>query len=176
MTALSSSIAIATCAVLVISVFTDVREGKIFNVVTLPFAILGIVLNTWDKGWMGILFSLGGIVAGLAMFLLSAFLGRILGAGDCKLLAAVGAFLGAKLLLWVILYAAVAGGVFALLVALWRGVLKQSVTAVWRTVYLRFFMKMPMDITTAHAQTRLPYAIAICAGGFLVLWQFGLGG
>ncbi len=176
MTPLTYSMAIATCAVLIISVFTDVRQGKILNAVTLPFAILGLILNTLDKGWMGILFSLGGIAAGLGMFFLSAFLGRILGAGDCKLLAAVGAFLGAKLLLWVILYAAVAGGVLALLVALWRGVLKQSVTAVWRTLYMRVFMKLPMDITTAHEKTRLPYAIAICAGGFVVLWQFGLGG
>lgn len=175
MTSLSYSIAIATCAVLVISVFTDVRRGRIYNAVTLPFAILGIILNALDKGAPGILFSLGGIAVGLGLFFLSAVLGRILGAGDCKLLAAVGAFLGAKLLLWVILYAAVAGGLLALLVALWRGVLNESVTAVWRTVYMRFFMKLPMDITTAHEKTRLPYAIAICVGGFLVLWQFGLG-
>ncbi|NPV48531.1 MAG: prepilin peptidase [Armatimonadetes bacterium] len=175
MTPLSYSIAIATCAVLIISVFTDVRHGKIYNAVTVPFAILGIILNILDRGWTGVLFSLGGIATGLAMFFVSAFLGRILGAGDCKLLAAVGSFLGAKLLIWVILYGAVAGGLIALAIALWRGVLRQSVSAVWRAVYMRFFMKLPMDITTAHEKTRLPYAIAICAGGLMVMWQFMLG-
>lgn len=175
MTSLSYSIPIATCLVLLISVFTDVRQGKIYNAVTVPFATLGIVLNTLDGGWAGMLFSLGGIAVGLGMFFLSAFLGRILGAGDCKLLAAVGAFLGAKLLVWVILYGAVAGGLIALAVALWRGVLRESVSAVWRNAYMRFFLKLPMDITTAHEKTRLPYAIAICVGGLMVVWQFVLG-
>ena len=174
MTPLSYAIAMATCAVLIISVFTDVRHGKILNAVTLPAAVLGIVLNTLDKGWPGILFSLAGVGVGLALFFVSALLGRILGAGDCKLFAAVGAFLGPGLLLWVILYSATAGGVLALLVALWRGVLRQCVTNVWRSLYLRFAMRMPMDITTASHRVRLPYAIAICAGGLLVLWQYGV--
>jgi len=113
-------------------------------------------------------------VLGLSLFFVSALLGRILGAGDCKLLAAVGALLGPQLLLWVMLYTALAGGVFAIVVALWRGVLGRSAKAVWQAVYFRLAMKMPMDITTADARMRLPYAIAICAGGLIALWRHGV--
>lgn len=170
------TIALATCVLLVIAVFTDVRGSKIPNALTLPFAILGLLLNVWAYGAFGVLVSLGGLVLGLALFFLSALLGRILGAGDCKLFAAIGALLGAKLLIWVILYTAVAGGVFALLIALWRGVLGRSCKAVWQAVYFRLTMKMPMDITTADAKMRLPYAVAICAGCLFVLWQqYGVG-
>lgn len=174
MTPLHYTLAIATCAVLIVAVFTDVRESKIPNAVTVSAALLGIILNVIDKGWMGVVFSLGGLLLGLSLFFVSALLGRILGAGDCKLLAAVGALLGPKLLLWVLLYTALAGGVFALLVALWRGVLGRSVKAVWQAVYFRFALKMPMDITTADSRMRLPYAIAICAGGLLTLWRHGV--
>jgi prepilin peptidase CpaA len=173
MTPIYYAATIATCAILIISVFTDIRYGKILNVVTLPFAILGIVLNTMDKGWGGILFSVEGILLGLALFFLSAFLGRILGAGDCKLFAAVGALQGPYFLLWVILYSLLAGGVLALLVALWRRVLLRSLDRVWRSVYMRLFLETPMDITGAGEKMRIPYALAICAGGLLVLLHSG---
>jgi prepilin peptidase CpaA len=176
MTTPQYAIAIATCVLLVVAVFTDVRGSKIPNALTVPFAVLGLLLNLWAQGPYGILVSLGGLVLGLALFFVSALLGRILGAGDCKLFAAVGALLGPQLLIWGILYTALAGGVFALLIALWRGVLGRSVKAVGQAVYFRLTMKMPMDITTADAKMRLPYAVAICAGCLFVLWQqYGVG-
>lgn len=175
MTPLNYIIIAATCVVLLISVVTDIRYNRIFNAVTVPFAALGLVLNIADKGWAGILFSLEGIGLGLATFFVSALIGRILGAGDCKLFAAIGALQGPHVLLWAILYSLIAGGVLAIIVALWRGVLRQSINAVWRSVYFRLFLKMPMDVTGASEKTRLPYALAICAGTLVVLWRSPLG-
>ena len=174
MTPVQLALVIATCAVLIISVFTDVREGRIYNAVTVPFAALGLLLNILDKGLAGVVFSLGGLALGLALFFVSAFLGRILGAGDCKLFAAVGALQGPQFLLWAILFSLVIGGVFGILVAVWRGVLKRSLHRVWQAVYFKIYMKMPMDITQSESKLRLPYAVAILAGClFTIYWQQG---
>ncbi|MBU0606388.1 MAG: A24 family peptidase [Armatimonadetes bacterium] len=164
------AVLVATCTVLIISVFTDVRDGKIYNAVTLPFALLGLILNIIDKGLSGLLFSLAGLGMGLALFFLSAFLGRILGAGDCKLFAAVGALQGPQFLLWAILFSLAVGGVFAILVALWRGVLRHSLRRVWEAVYFKIYLKMPMDISTSSSKLRLPYAVAILAGSLFTIW------
>jgi len=164
------AVLVATCVVLIISVFTDVRDGKIYNAVTLPFALLGLILNAISKGLPGVLFSLAGLALGLALFFLSALLGRILGAGDCKLFAAVGALQGPRFLLWAILFTLVIGGVFGLLVALWRGVLRHSLRRVWEAVYFKVYLKMPMDISQSSSKLRLPYAVAILTGSLFTLW------
>ena len=162
----------ATVLLLVTSVYTDVRHRKIYNAVTVPFAVIGLGLNVYARGWWGILFTVEGIALGLALFFLSAFLGRILGAGDCKLFAAVGALQGPQMLVWCILYALVAGGVIALFVALFRGVLRPALTRVWQSLYMRAYHKMPMDITSSAEQMRLPYATAIAVGTLLAMWQY----
>lgn len=163
-------ILIATCAVLIISVFTDVRDGKIYNAVTVPFAALGLILNVLDKGVWGVLHSVEGMAIGLAPFFLSAFVGRILGAGDCKLFAAVGALQGPLFIVWAILFSFVAGGLLALLLALWRGILGPSLRRVGQAIYIKFFLKMPMDISQASSEVRLPYAVAILCGCLFTLW------
>ncbi len=164
------AVLVATCVVLVISVFTDVRDGKIYNAVTASFALLGLILNTISNGWTGALLSLAGCALGLALFFASGLVGRILGAGDCKLFAAVGALQGPQFLIWAILFSLIGGGVFGLLVALWRGVLRHSLRRVWEALYFKIFLKMPMDISQSHAKLRLPYAVAILAGCLFTLW------
>jgi prepilin peptidase CpaA len=161
-----------TALLLLISVYTDVRYRKILNAVTVPFAAAGLVLSVVARGWWGVAFSLEGIALGLAVFFASAFLGRILGAGDCKLFAAVGALQGPHMLLWCILYSLVAGGVLAIIVALARGVLRPALTRVWQSVYLRAYLKTPMDIASSGEKMRLPYALAIATGCLVAMWQY----
>lgn len=169
---LDFTITALTVVLLLISVYTDIRYRKIVNAITVPFAAGGLVLNIIARGWGGVVFSVEGLALGLALFFVSAFLGRILGAGDCKLLAAVGAFQGPEMLLWCILYGLVAGGIFALIVALARGVLRPALTRVWQTVYLRVYHGTPMDIASSGEKMRLPYAVALAAGCFVAMWQY----
>ena len=65
-----------------------------------------------------------GLFVGLAVFFPLFALGAM-GAGDVKLMAAVGAWIGAKPILYVALYGSVAGGVLALVVAV-RSALSQA--------------------------------------------------
>lgn len=71
----------------------DWRSRRIPNWLTVPGLFSGIIVNVVMTGWHGLTASLEG--AGLALtLLLPLVLMRALGAGDWKLMGAVGAFLG----------------------------------------------------------------------------------
>ena len=75
-----------------------------------------------NGGWNAGLASATGWAVGIAIFFVPFALGG-LGAGDVKLLGAIGAWLGPMNALWVGLYAGAAGGVLAIFVALTKGYL-----------------------------------------------------
>ena len=111
-----------------------------------------------------------GLLALMPLYLL-----RALGAGDLKLLAMVGAFVGAPTVLIVALYTLLAGGLLSLAVMLGRGVATHTLRN------LRYLMTdwalrvrsgqglamAPLATTAA----RLPYAVAISAGTVMALLQ-----
>lgn len=93
--------------------WTDFRTRKIPNWLTVPAVISGICLRTALSGWPGAKASLEGL--GLALgLLLPLVLLRALGAGDWKLMGAVGAFLGPKLFLLVLLGSILVSGLMAM--------------------------------------------------------------
>src|SRR5687767_2369794 len=113
----SSIGALLIVASVVLAVVTDVRRRKIYNILTFPAMALGFLVNGVLDGASGILFAGAGLFLGAALFALPvAFLGR--GAGDLKLLAAVGALGGPTFVLWCALLTGIAGGVFAVVVLL----------------------------------------------------------
>src|SRR5246500_1106657 len=90
----------------------DWRSRRIPNWLTVPGLITGIVAHTLISRWPGARLSLEG--AGLALGLLLPFvLLRALGAGDWKLMGAVGAFLGPVLFLFVLLGSILVSGLMA---------------------------------------------------------------
>lgn len=149
--------------------YTDLRWGKIFNALTLPFALLGLTLNTIGGGWEGLLLSIEGLGLGFGLWLLSSFLGRIMGGGDIKLLMAFGALQGPGFLLLTLLYGALAGGIMALVVALRRGILVRTLRSLGASMYLRATCGAPMEITEGAGEVRLPYAFALAVGAMVTL-------
>jgi len=103
----------ALAAVLVTAVCTDLRSSRIPNWLT--FSAMGFALAThaWLSGFQGVTFSLGGLGTGLGLFLILYVSGSI-GAGDVKLMAAVGAIMGPYGALLSGLLAIMVGGVYAL--------------------------------------------------------------
>jgi prepilin peptidase CpaA len=88
-------------------------------------------------------------------------------------MAALGAWLGPEGAAWIALYAAIAGGVMAIVVALARGYLRTAVTNVWTLLgFWRFAGIRPLDGMTLDTSKspRLPYALPITAGLFVTLW------
>lgn len=94
----------------------DLRYQKIPNWFTFPAMLIGVILNLILnlEGWY---LSLLGLLTGLLILLIPYILGGI-GAGDVKLLMALGAFLGVEKIIPVGLCSGVAGGVLSLLALL----------------------------------------------------------
>lgn len=92
---------VPTLALTISAAFLDWRSRRIPNWLTVPALFLGVAVHTALRGWHGTLFAVEG--AGLAMVLLLApVVMRVLGAGDWKLMGAVGAFMGPVLVLFVL--------------------------------------------------------------------------
>jgi prepilin peptidase CpaA len=96
-----------------------------------------------------------------------------MGAGDLKLLAALGAWLGPRETLWLAAYSALAGGALGVIVAVAQGYLLTALRNMlamltyWRTVGLRPVPNLTLD----SAKTpRLAYAIPIFAGTVITVW------
>lgn len=101
--------------VLVIAVITDIRSHRIPNWLTLPAMIGGLGFNVISAGVAGLLFSFEGLFLGIGLFIVLYFLSGM-GAGDVKLMGAVGAMIGPKMTLMAALYTALAGGIYAVVI------------------------------------------------------------
>ena len=100
-----------------ICVYTDLKNRRIYNWVVLPAAVGGLVMNCWSAGLSGLGHSLAGMLLGAGLLLIPFLLGGM-GAGDVKLLGAIGAIKGAPFVLAVFIAAALVGGVISLLAAI----------------------------------------------------------
>ncbi len=160
-------------AIALVACVTDVRSQRIPNALTFPALAVGLLAHAGAPSGLGLTASLIGAVVGLAVFLPFFALGGM-GGGDVKLMAALGAWIGAGPILWTALYGSVAGGVMALALAASRGYLKQAFSNVGGLFYFWSVMGLrPMPaLTLEHGRgPRMPYALAIGAGLAMTLWQ-----
>src|SRR5437763_746154 len=95
-------------------------ELKVPNWVTFPFIISGWLYSTVAFGFEGLGWSLLGTVIGLALLLPLYAIGGM-GAGDVKLLAGVGAWMGSAVTLGAFVTSAVVGGLMAMVMVAWSG-------------------------------------------------------
>jgi prepilin peptidase CpaA len=163
---------IMAVAIALIAAATDLKTKKIPNLLTFGSAFAAVVLHGVTGGWMAAGIALAGCAAGLALFLPMFALGGM-GAGDVKLLAAVGACVGPMAVVWVALFTSIAGGVMALVVASYSGYLRKAFVNLFCLVmYWRVEGPRPApDMTlTTHAGPRLAYAVPVLAGLVLTLW------
>lgn len=152
---------------------TDLRDGRIPNVLTFGAILVAIIVHgllPQGQGWAHVGL---GTLAGLAVFFPFFALGGM-GAGDVKLMAALGAWLGPGTVILVALYGAIAGGVLAIIVALANGYLKQAFSNVWRMLlHWRMVGLKPLPDLTLEGATgpRLAYAVPIFIGLLVTLWR-----
>ena len=102
-----------TAVAVVAGAAVDVVQKRIPNRITFPAMLLLLAIHGGFSGLPGLTDALLGLAGGFLIFLIP-HLFRVLGAGDVKLMAAVGAGLGPTALLTVVLFTSVAGGVQSL--------------------------------------------------------------
>lgn len=155
----------------------DFRTHRIPNWLVLSGALYATVYNTvlppWPNGT--ILFPLAGLALGLLLFL-PLYLLRAMGAGDVKLLAMVGAFVGADDVWRCALASLLAGGVLAILFVTLKGTalrLYNNLVSLFRVGLLDTMAgSIPsLRVSTAASAGKLPYGVAIALGtiGYLTL-------
>ncbi len=177
-----TSLNIFVAAALAIAVYTDLREQRIHNRLTLTMAIIGIIFHGLTQGMDGLAFAFSGLALGLAVMTAPYLLG-FMGGGDVKLMAAIGACLGASDVFTAFLFTSLAGGVYALGVLLFRQeLLRQVLNNLWTALWL-FSTTRKMDYTpvehsldNAVTMPRLCYGVAIAVGTLAAMvWSRHMG-
>ena len=146
--------------------FTDIATRRIPNWLTYSGMLVGIVGNGLLHGWRGLLAAIAGGLIGGGAFLVF-FLIHAMGAGDVKLIAAIGCLVGPTSAIQIVLASAIAGGIFAIVLALWRRKLRTVLANV--VDLIRFHAvagpEVHPHLNLSNPQAvRLPYAVAIAAG------------
>jgi prepilin peptidase CpaA len=163
---------IAAVAVALVACIFDLHHRRIPNALTFGAALAAFITAAIVRGPSGFGASAGGWVVGLAIWLPLYALGGI-GAGDVKLMAAIGAWLGVVGGLHAALYAGVAGGVLALAVVIAKGCLRQTLSNVqllvlhWRIAGFAPHAQLTLDTSTSP---RLAYALPVLIGTVAAIW------
>jgi len=148
----------------------DLRYRRIPNVITLPAVVVALCLHGATHSGPGLLLSLAGMLAAAALVLPGYMLG-FTGAGDVKLLAAVGALLAFPAALFAALLSLVFSGVLSLALSLWRRNLSRLLHSTWgmgRWLLIRS-TGAPVAAPATSAQG-VPLGVAIAAATLFVVF------
>jgi len=154
----------------------DLRTFRLPNWLTVGGALAGLVWSLLPGG-VSPLHALGGLGLGLVA-LLPLWLLRVMGAGDVKLMAMVGAFLGAPEVLMAVLLSFIAGGVVALGFAVWRRATGQMLVNVRDAVFMNAMAiaaGQRLDFASTPSIGKFPYGVAITAGTLACIAVLHLG-
>jgi prepilin peptidase CpaA len=144
--------------------FLDWRYRRIPNWLTVSGLVAGVAVNTIFYRWPGLKAALLGTALGLGL-LLPFVLVRSLGAGDWKLAGALGACLGPRQLLSVLMGTVLVAGVMALAVVIWKGRLKRTLLNIAHLLAALFSLRMPgFEVSLDDPQsTKIPFGVAMAA-------------
>lgn len=159
--------------IVIIAAVIDIKSKRIPNKLVLAGMILSIISQVLiEKN--GIVEWASGFLTGFAIFFPFYFL-RIMGAGDVKLVAVVGGFVGTVAATKVILFTLVAGGVLAIITAIYTGVLRKTLENVRFMVThaaVKALQKESLKIDSLNiATSKMPYGLAIALGTLTYLTQ-----
>jgi prepilin peptidase CpaA len=155
-----------------IAALGDLKEKRIPNALTFPVLVVGLIWSAWLGGFSGLAES-AGTCALLALPYVMLFLFFGGGAGDAKLMGALGAWLGFRQGLVVLACVAIAGGIQGIAKAIARKRLKYVLTSLYVSLF-GFLLPLVTNrkVKLAEVQTEvkqsdnldIPYGVAIFAG------------
>lgn len=152
--------------IVLISLYTDLKTRKILNKVILPGVVLAFSFNLWYLGTSGVLFSLTGLLMGLALFMIPFMMGGM-GAGDVKLMGFIGSVMGTKFAIVTGLGTGVAGGLVALVILLKQKKLGLALKRIWYSLALSVGMHNLASVEAMDKEeysAAFPYGVAIAIG------------
>lgn len=155
--------------ILTITTFTELRENRIPNWVTLPGLLIGFLVGYFPGG-LTLGESFAGFFVGFGFLYLFYMFGGM-GGGDVKLMGAVGALLGYPMVLSALMLTAFIGGIMAVLALVWnRNAWRQISGSLARLVGRR---GSEDEGESEGASGTVPYGLAIVAGSLLSIFLSG---
>jgi len=148
----------------------DLKTRRIPNFLTLGVALSGLAFQLAYHGWSGLTDGALGLVLGFGLLFLPYLLGGM-GAGDVKALAALGAWLGPVLVLYLFVYMTICGVVIAVVMLCWKGKLWNRITMIkttavhWALCGAHGLKPVAASITQSES---IPYGAALALGMALV--------
>ena len=143
---------------LAVAIYGEVKDHRIPNWLTLGAMALGLGSAGIEAGFAGLWDSFLGLTVGGGILLPFCLLG-VLGGGDMKLLAGVGAIVGFPLVLSVLVSTCVAGGLLAVGIMAWHGIFLTTLANAFRAI-----VGMPRRTKGLRNPPMVPYGVAIAAG------------
>lgn len=158
---------------IIVSSIFDLRTQKIPNWLTLSALLIGITFNGLTGGLNGFSSSFAGALLGVGIFIIPYAMGGM-GAGDAKLMGAVGSFLGVKGVFIAALLSMVIGGVYAILLMLWHWRIGKQILIQFKHYVLSTFLTKQLSTfsvthPTSENKPRLCYGVAIAGGTFIYM-------
>ena len=180
-TILFSNLPVKLVTVLLIwAAYIDGKQLRVPNWLTFPMILSGMAYNTYvgGWGWDGFLMAFVGTIVGIMTLLPLRLVGGM-GMGDVKLMAGIGAWLGAIVTWNAFCVSVVVGAIMAILMVLSR--------RSWDKHYTNFLMilmefmtiKKPAELYRIAAERKpnmllLPYGIPICIGSIAYFFYAGM--
>lgn len=162
--------------IVIVSVYTDLKYGKIFNKLTFPFFFAGFLYNFMFKGFHGLVSSFIGFLICFIPFFIFFQLGGV-GGGDVKLLAGIGSWVGYPQVLWIVFMTSISGLFVSILISLFKGRVEFVLKGAFmegkksvRNIIFSIISKNP-EFLDKNKEFKLyvPYSLAIGLGTFLGL-------
>ena len=152
----------------------DIKTRRIPNWLSLPSIVLGVLLNVFLFETDGLWFSLKGLGLAFAVYFVL-YLLHGMGAGDVKLMAAVGAVAGPGYWLVILVLTSLAGAIAGLLLIAAKGRFRATLENIllilisFRHGQLPYKENPQLDVRGTQG-LRFPHAVMIAFGTLLAIW------
>lgn len=166
------------CLVLIVAAYIDGKELRVPNWITFPMVLTGLVYSLCVGGFGGLGAGLLGMAVGL-LCLLPLYAVGGMGAGDVKLMAGVGAWLGWKTTFFAFAVSAIVGAVMAVVMVAFSGRMRQHYANFLMILTEWTHIRNPKELSRIAAERKptmmlLPYGIPICVGSIGYFFYQGL--
>lgn len=153
---------------LLVAVAVDLLRHRIPNLLVFLGLTLGCVGQVFLYGVSGFGDYLSGAAIGFAVFIPMYAVGGM-AAGDVKLMAMVGGFLSAELALWASVSSLIVGGLYGILIVLFRGQIVRTFSRYNLMLRTRSYFSPAADEVVGK---KFPYSVSILLGTLVaLLWQ-----
>ena len=163
-----------------IATVTDLRNFRVYNALTVPLLLTGLVYHAIDDGAAGLYESAGGMLVGFGTLIVFYAMGG-LGAGDVKLMAAIGAWLEVPAILYVVLASCMAAGFYALVISVLCGRLKQTLFAL-QSIGVNLLTlgthretadnRIEKQVERGDRGRLIPFSAMVAVGVFVAMWIY----